>query len=142
MATMIISKLDAARRQLETAALLYFNDRDVVSVHTLAAAAYEIVEPIAQKRGRSTLVQSSLLNLLPENLANEVRRAMRTPQNFFKHADRDPDATLELEPDFTELLLLDAMVTYAQITGEVPGSLPLQKPAQSQVVRESQRLEL
>ena len=45
---------------------------------------------------------------------------MRSPQNFFKHADRDPDAELEFNPEFTEYMLLDAMVTYARITGEIP----------------------
>ena len=120
MALIMIDKLDAARRQLETAALLYFNDQDIVSIHTLTAAAYEIVESLAQRRGRSTLAQSSLLKLLSDDLAKEVRSAMRVPQNFLKHADRDPDAQLEFEPDFTEFLLLDAMSTYAQITGEIP----------------------
>lgn len=148
-----INKLDAARRQLETAALLYFNDRDIISVHTLAAAAYEIVETIAQKRGSSTLVQRSLLNFLPDDLVKDVRKAMRTPQNFLKHADKDPEAQLEFEPNFTELILLDAMATYAQITGDIPSIfnafstwLGLQKPDMfggtpeaKEIMREAQR---
>jgi len=39
-----ISKLDAAKRQLETAIRLYFNEADPVSVHTLAGAAHTISE--------------------------------------------------------------------------------------------------
>lgn len=31
------------------------------------------------------------------------------PENFFKHADRDPDASFEFNTDLTELLLADAM---------------------------------
>jgi len=120
MATIIVGKLDAARRQLETAALLYFNDLDLVSVHALAAAAYEVVETIAKKRGRSTLIQRSLLDFLTDDLVKEARKAIRSPQNFFKHADKDPDEQFELDPAFTEYLMLDAMATYAQITGETP----------------------
>jgi hypothetical protein len=45
---------------------------------------------------------------------------MRSPQNFFKHADRDPDGEIEFEPQFTEMLMLDAMATYGQLTGEQP----------------------
>ena len=33
-----VTKLDAARRQLETAITLWFHDGDPVSIHTLAAA--------------------------------------------------------------------------------------------------------
>jgi hypothetical protein len=133
--TIIVGKLDAARRQLETAAILYFNELDLVSVHALAAAAYEVVETIAKKRGRSTLIQRSLLDFLTDDLVKEARKAIRSPQNFFKHADKDLDEQLELDPAFTEYIMLDAMVTYAQITGEKPilfnafsGWFILQKP--------------
>jgi hypothetical protein len=118
--TILLTKLDVARRQLETAARLYFNNGDIVSVHTLTSAAYEIVETIASKRGLSTLTQRSLLDFLSEDLVKEVRQAMRHPQNFFKHADRDSGEQLEFDPRFTEYRLLDAMVTYIQITGEAP----------------------
>ena len=40
---MIISKLDAAKRQLEMAIKLYFNDDDPISIHTLASASEEIL---------------------------------------------------------------------------------------------------
>lgn len=120
MATIIVGKLEAARRQLETSALLYFNDLDLVSVHALAAAAYEVVETIAKKRGRSTIIQRSILDFLTDDLVKEVRKAIRSPQNFFKHADKDSGEQFEFDPAFTEYLMLDAMVTYAQITGETP----------------------
>ena len=38
-----ISKIEAARRQLDSAIELWFLDKDEVSVHTLAAAAYQLV---------------------------------------------------------------------------------------------------
>lgn len=117
--TIPISKLDAARRQLTTAVILYFNNLDVVSIHALAAAAYEVVEAIAKKRGHSTLIQRSLFDFLTDDMVKGFRKSMRKPQNFFKHADQDPDAKLEFDPDSTELVILGAMVTYAQITGEI-----------------------
>ena len=120
MPTIAIAKLDAARRQLTTAVILYFNNLDVVSIHALAAAAYEVVGAIAKKRGQSTLIQRSLFDFLTDDMVKELRQSMRRPQNFFKHADRDPDAKLEFDPDSTEWVLLDAMLTYAQITGEIP----------------------
>jgi transcriptional regulator with XRE-family HTH domain len=41
-----VSKLDAARRQLECAIELWFLEKDEVSVHTLAGAAYQIIHDI------------------------------------------------------------------------------------------------
>jgi hypothetical protein len=45
-----IGKLDAARRQLETAIILWFTDGDPVAIHTLAFAAYEIIHVVSKKR--------------------------------------------------------------------------------------------
>lgn len=38
-----ISKIDGARRQLDTAIDLYFDDADSLSVHTLAFAAFKVL---------------------------------------------------------------------------------------------------
>jgi len=46
----MISKLDAARRQLATAITLWFEDRDPVSIHTLVFAAYEIIHAVSKQR--------------------------------------------------------------------------------------------
>jgi hypothetical protein len=46
-----ITKLDAARRQLETAITLWFHDADPISVHTLVMAAHGILKAINKKLG-------------------------------------------------------------------------------------------
>ena len=43
-----ITKLDAARRQLETAITLWFHDADPVSVHTLVMAAHGFLKHLAR----------------------------------------------------------------------------------------------
>jgi hypothetical protein len=50
--TIIITKLDAARRHLATAIRLWFQNEDVVSIHTLAFAAYEVIHVISKKRNQ------------------------------------------------------------------------------------------
>ena len=40
-------------------------------------------------------------------------------ENFFKHAEKDPDRLLDFNPDATELLVLDAVFTYESLTHEV-----------------------
>lgn len=113
-------KLEAARRQLETAALLYFNDRDPISIHTLVAAAYQILEDLASKRGQKMLIEHSMVIGLGDELAKEVRMYMRKPQNYFKHADQSDEPEIEYSPGLSELMLLDAYGKLMQLTGEHP----------------------
>lgn len=47
----VVSKLEAAERQLDAAIRLFFAREDAVSVHTLAAAAYQVIIDICKQRG-------------------------------------------------------------------------------------------
>ena len=40
------------------------------------------------------------------------------PENFFKHADRDPDGVIEFRPSLTKFFLFDAVEMYRQLTVE------------------------
>ena len=44
----VLTKLDVARRQLAVAIRLFFDDRDTVSVYTLATNAWEIVDALCK----------------------------------------------------------------------------------------------
>ena len=46
-----ISKIESARRQLDCAIELWFLDKDEVSIHTLVAAAHQIIHDIKVQRG-------------------------------------------------------------------------------------------
>src|SRR5260221_11225206 len=52
----LITKLEAARRQLATAIELWFLDGDPISIHTLAFAAHEVVHVIFRKNGGTDLL--------------------------------------------------------------------------------------
>jgi hypothetical protein len=112
--TFKIGKLDAARRQLDTALLLYFNHVDPVSIHTLGAAADGILRDLSTT---PTLTQRGLEELPPE-LRTAIEKALKVPQNFLKHADRDPEEILDFAPGITELMLLDASAKYWELSGE------------------------
>lgn len=59
-----------------------------------------------------------LHRLLDDNLAREFKRYINRPENFFKHADKDPDSEGELEPRWTEVLIWEASRKYCEMTGE------------------------
>jgi hypothetical protein len=110
-----LTKLEAARRQLCTAIELWFADRDPVSVHTLAAAAYEIIHALSKKRnpGRRDLLFDSII--IKDEYRKDWVAHLKKEQNFFKHADRDPDSIIEFSPKFTEFFIMFSILGLSQI---------------------------
>jgi hypothetical protein len=104
-----ITKIDAAHRQLRTAVKMWFNDDDPVSAHTLAFAAYEVAHFVSKARNpnrRDLLFDSD--HIKPDK-RKEFNQAFREAANFFKHADRDPEGTIEFSPGLTELFIYFAI---------------------------------
>lgn len=93
---MQISKLEAAKRQLDCAIRLYFNDDDISSIVTLSRAAFrllwDIYPTIASDGFEKPL--SKVIEALGWSKFNAI-------SNFLKHADRDPEA--QMEPDETNV---------------------------------------
>jgi hypothetical protein len=104
---MQISKVEAAQRQLDTAIDLFFGGGDAVAVHSLAAASLNVLSDLAEHEGaswRAQLRQDSTLS------AQETKRILNKAWNFFKHADRDPEAKLEFDQVDSEHLMFVAVL--------------------------------
>lgn len=115
-----ITKLDAAKRQLEVCILLYFNKRDVVSIHTLAAAAHEILHDLYKNAGKQGLM---LKNEIPEiyikqDSIKDYYEKLRAAENFFKHADRDPEYIFSFNPEPTEIFIWESCIMYSELSKE------------------------
>jgi hypothetical protein len=111
-----ISKTDAAKRQLETAIRLWFFSGEPTSIHTLAAAALQVLHDLGRKGGVSSILRNPP-NIRPE-YKKRVLESFSRYENFFKHADKDPNALLEFNPEGTEIFMLDAVLTYESLTQE------------------------
>lgn len=115
-----ISKIEAAQRQLDTAIQLWFYDQDPVSVHTLAAAAYNITHDIKRHRGiaHDLLYDAALIK---DEYRKQWISTMKKHQNFFKHADNDPDpeGTIDLHT-LGNLLFIMVGVAGLQLLGVKP----------------------
>ncbi len=111
-----LSKIEVAKRQLETAVQLYFNDLDPVSIHTLTCASHEILSSLNKRANGAPSIMSDHLILDPYK--EEYRRKLTEAKSFFKHADRDPDALLSFKPEINEYFLLDACELYEILTTE------------------------
>jgi hypothetical protein len=100
-----ISKLDAARRQLQTAITLWFAGGDPVSIHTLAYAAYEIIHAVSKQRnpGRRDLLFDSAL--IKDQYRRQWAESIKKHANFFKHAQNDGNSIIEFKPAISEMFL-------------------------------------
>lgn len=94
--TIRVSKLNAARRQLDCAIELWFAGKDEVSIHTLAAAAHQIVHDINKKKGGRDLLLDSIV--IKDEYRSEYIALIKRDMNFFKHADKDPEGITEFAP--------------------------------------------
>jgi hypothetical protein len=104
-----LTKLEVARRQLATAIELWFYEKDQVSIHTLAAAAYEVIHSVSKKHGRKIdLLFDSIC--VRDEYRREFRQALNKPANFFKHADKDSDGTIEFNPVVSEPFIIFAIL--------------------------------
>ena len=112
-----ITKLEAAEWQFRQAVRLHFGGTDPVSAHTLAAAACEVLRDLAKHRGVPHPFLDGILPLIPPEKRKEIRRLFKKGQNFLKHATTDPDESITMNPEFTELLLFEAARAHGALTG-------------------------
>ncbi len=99
-----VKKLDAAKRQLDTAIELWFNDGDPISIHTLSCSAHQIVHDINKKTGWRDLVYDTLI--IKDEYRKQWIAKMKGTYNFLKHADRDGTDSIELDPATNEFFIL------------------------------------
>jgi hypothetical protein len=122
--TISISKIDAAKSQLETAIQLFFQNGDAVSVHTLVRAAHEILEVLCAGKDKKSMMKEIMENV-KEDKVDELTAIINEPKNFFKHASRDPAQEIEFNPESSDLFLWDGCKLYQALTGEMPKMLYL-----------------
>ena len=108
-----INKLNCAKRQIETAISLFLDYGDEVSIHTLIAAAHKI---LFNKIGKS-IIKNDVFNIPAFNKFSEKEKKryfneITGSENFFKHADKDPDGELEFDSKITEYFIFDAIRMY------------------------------
>lgn len=102
----IITKLDAAHRQLTTAIRMYFDDDDLAAIHTLACAAREIYEKHCVAQGIERMFEQ-IAAANSERSTKDLWNIMNGPRNFLKHpeASMDLSATLELDDEMNATML-------------------------------------
>jgi hypothetical protein len=115
-----ISKLEAVRRQVETAIRIYFVNGDPVSAHTLAAASFQILVHLDKKGPQTGTFWDFIETQVEPKYVGEVKKLFTEAENFFKHADRDSDKTLDFLLGMPEWFLWECVIKYQELAGEEP----------------------
>ena len=118
--TIRVSKLNAARRQLDCAIELWFADKDQVSVHTLAAAAHQIIHDINQKKDGGKLFFDSAI--IKDEHRSEFITIIKNAMNFFKHADKDAEEILEFAP-LSSIMFMTFSIVGLEMLGETSNDI-------------------
>lgn len=106
-ADMKLTKAEVAARQLDTAIKLFFNAGDVVSVHTLAAASATVFADILEQTGETSW-REQIVEEHSDLTKSQVFNILRSAQNFFKHADLDPEESLEFSDTYNDAMIFIA----------------------------------
>lgn len=110
-----VTKLDAARRQLETAICLLFEQADAVSIHTLAHAAFGILKDVAEHQGIDRVLQAAD-KVAASTSKKEFWNGFNKSGNFFKHGDKDPAGVLSgISEEDNEALISIAVELYRDL---------------------------
>jgi hypothetical protein len=117
---MELSKLDAARIQLESAIESYFK-KDHVCAVTLAGAAEDILAGLLKASGEKSPFEF-LHNWYQETYETTVtksdfsRQIANPTRNWLKHADEDADTKLDITEQDSILMLMRALPCYYKLT--------------------------
>ena len=113
-----LTKLEAARRQIESAIWLWFVGDDYVSVDALTVAAHRFLLELVTLRETEAWPYSSAYVSSPvvKTRCSDLEDAV----TFFNFAKEDE--TYEVSEQWTELRLFDAVMAYSNLTHDRCGS--------------------
>lgn len=116
----VITKESAAKSQLETAILLWFNYNDPISILTLAHAANDCYNALGGHVGKPSLFQNWLKT---KSIAFQKRT--REVQNFIKHGRINLKGSVRYMPRLGEILIADSIECHEAVAGDATNLMAL-----------------
>ena len=102
-----VNKKEVAVVQLSAAIILWFHGNDVVSIHTLAAAAHDCFHAMATLKGKESILRAWMAKQ-----SKGLQKRIADAQNFFKHGRKDLKGEVLYSPIHGEMLMFDCVVCY------------------------------
>lgn len=115
---MEISKLEAARRQLDCAIRLFFSDDDLCSVITLSRASFRLLWDIYP-----TITSDGFEKPFGKLIAELGWSRFNEVANFLKHADKDPEAQMEPDEIHARTGIGFSIILYGRVTDSLSAEM-------------------
>lgn len=109
-----LTKIEAAKSQIESAIWLWFIHGDIVSVGTLATAAHRALSEVAALREMSAWPVTAAY--FPGRDAEEADPLSEDGATYFQHAKKRE--SYDVSEQWAELQLFDAVMAYGNLTDE------------------------
>jgi len=114
MGTIKVNKIEAARRQIDAAIRLLFDNEDPIAIHTLTMAGFRILRDIAEKRKSN--ISKVTQSFIRPGMEGKFWGSMQTFANFLKHAKADPDCIIDnIQEEVNDSILLLASLYYQDL---------------------------
>lgn len=113
-----VEKFKVAEEQLITAIDLFFNNKSEISVHTLVRAAHEIFDKLCEHKNLQRGVVYEGMKGISGEKKKLVFNKINEAKNFFKHADKDPEAKITWNPELSTYYIWDATSLYNRLNNE------------------------
>lgn len=116
---MILTKVEVAQRQIDVAIRMFFHSDDEVSIHTLAASGRNVLVDLCHRKGLEppVLLDTMVRTFIRPEHQKAVREKAREAENFFKHADRDPENEYDFPVGSTAFKLFEGVEAFQALTG-------------------------
>ena len=118
---MRISKLDAARQQLEVACRLVQRGESILAVHTLCGAAEDILGRLAERANETSMferMKAAAEDRFDRPMSSkEVSDLINRTRNALKHANDPSEDPFNYNPDHGFIMLFRALVNFQLVTG-------------------------
>jgi hypothetical protein len=113
-----LTKLDVAAEHIRAAVRLFFDDAHPAPIYLLAASAREITQAIGDKLSIRTVLTdiAESRGVARKELIADVHRYA----GFLKHADRNPNAEINLAYSAIEVVLQLACHDFGRVAGGMP----------------------
>ena len=116
-----LSKIEAARRQLEVASRLFVARDDILAIHTLCGAAEEILGALAERSGKEHIFErmhaEAEARFGRQVKPKELSSLVNASRNALKHAHGPTEDTFQYDPNHMIGMLFRALVNYQIVTG-------------------------
>jgi hypothetical protein len=115
MITEKVTKLDAARRQIDESIRMFFECRDTIATHMVASAAAQILSDLGKGGFQGWTRNPSIVK---PGRWKEWRAAITKFERFFKHAETDAGDICDFHPESTPFSIIESVEMLRVMTGK------------------------